>query len=78
MLHQQFRAGLPDSLTEKDIPILEILNKTEGDNNILRDVAFFRYKEKKIYIATMATDVQDEAQIYAWMQDVGKLMFQKI
>lgn len=78
LLHQQFRTGLPGSLTEKNIPILEILNKTDEDNNTLHDVALFRYKEKKIYIATMATDVQDEAQIYAWMQDIGKLMFQKI
>ena len=78
LLNQQFRNGLPGSLTEKGIPVLEILNKTDEDNSILHDVALFRYKEKKLYIAALAMDVQDEAQIYAWMQEIGKLMFQKI
>lgn len=78
LLNQQFRNGLPGSLTDKGIPILEILNKTDEDNRILHDVALFRYKEKKIYIAALAMDVQDEAKVYAWMQDIGKLMFQKV
>lgn len=78
LVNQQFRNGLPGSLTEKNIPILEILNKTDEDNTVLHDVALFRYKDKKVYIAALAMDVQDEAQMYAWMQDIGKLIFQKI
>ncbi|MBM6615476.1 serine hydrolase [Desemzia sp. RIT804] len=78
LLNQQFRAGLPGSLTEKEIPVLEILNKTDEDKRVLHDVALFRYKEKNIYVAALAEDVQDEAQVYAWMQEIGKLIFKSV
>lgn len=75
-LRQQFRNGLPGYLHEKGIPILEILNKTEEDTDIRHDVALFRYKEQEVYVAALASDVQDEALAYAWLQEVGRLVFQ--
>lgn len=77
-LHQQFRNGLPGSMHEKAIPVLEILNKTDEDNGMVHDVALFRYKEKHIYVAALAKEVQEEAQIYVWLQEIGKLIFQQI
>lgn len=78
LLNQQFRAGLPGSLTEKEIPVLEILNKTDEDKTVLHDAALFRYKEKNFYVAAMAEEVENEAQVYAWMQEIGKLIFQSV
>lgn len=78
LLRQQFRNGLPGAMNEKGIPVLEILNKTDEDNGILHDVALFRYKEKQIYVAALAEEVQNEAQIYVWMQETGKIVFQEI
>lgn len=78
LLNQQFRTGLPGSLTEKEIPVLEILNKTDEDKTVLHDTALFRYKEKNIYVAAMTQEAEDEAQVYAWMQEIGKLIFQSV
>lgn len=78
LLRQQFRQGLPGSMNEKGVPVLEILNKTDEDNGVLHDVALFRYKEKHIYVAALAEEVQNEAQVYLWMQEIGKLIFQQI
>ncbi|MER1953903.1 serine hydrolase [Desemzia incerta] len=78
LLNQQFRTGLPGSLTEKEIPVLEILNKTDEDKTVLHDAALFRYKEKNIYVAAMTQEAENEAQVYAWMQEIGKLIFQSV
>lgn len=78
LLRQQFRNGLPGSMNEKSVPVLEILNKTDEDNGMLHDVALFRYKEKQIYVAALTKEIQNEAQVYMWMQEIGKLIFQKI
>ena len=78
LLNQQFRTGLPGSLTEKEIPVLEILNKTDEDKTVLHDAALFRYKEKNIYVAAMTQEAENEAQVYAWMQEIGKHIFQSV
>ena len=75
-IKQQFRNGLPGYLNEKGIPVLEILNKTEEDVDLRHDVALFRYKEQTIYVAAFTSEVKDEIQAYAWLQEIGKLIFQ--
>ena len=74
-LLQQFRTGLPGYLDEREIPILEMLNKTGEDNEIRHDVALFRYQDRIIYIASLNKSVKEEAKAIEWMQEIGKLAF---
>lgn len=76
LLLQQFRTGLPGYLDEREIPILEMLNKTGEDNGIRHDVALFRYKDRLIYIAALNKGVKEEAKAIEWMQEIGKLAFE--
>lgn len=74
-LLQQFRTGLPGYLDEREIPILEMLNKTGEDNEIRHDVALFRYNDRVVYIAALNKNVKEEAKAIEWMQELGKLAF---
>lgn len=75
LLLQQFRTGLPGYLDEREIPILEMLNKTGEDNEIRHDVALFRYNDRIVYIAALNKNVKEEAKAIEWMQEIGKLAF---
>ncbi|WP_407372105.1 serine hydrolase [Carnobacterium sp.] len=72
---QQFRTGLPGYLDEREIPVLEMLNKTGEDNEIRHDVALFRYNDRVVYIAALNKNVKEEAKAIEWMQELGKLAF---
>lgn len=75
LLLQQFRTGLPGYLDEREIPILEMLNKTGEDNGIRHDVALFRYQDQTVFIAALNKNVKEEAKAIEWMQELGKLAF---
>lgn len=74
-LLQQFRTGLPGYLDEREIPVLEMLNKTGEDNGIRHDVALFRYQDRTVFIAALNKNVKEEAKAIEWMQELGKLAF---
>ncbi|ALV22412.1 serine hydrolase [Carnobacterium antarcticum] len=78
LVKQQFRTGLPGALDEREIPVLEMLNKTGEDNGIRHDVALFRYHDQELFIAALTKEGQEEAKAYEWMQEIGKLAFEAL
>lgn len=78
LLKQQFRNGLPGALDERELPVLEMLNKTGEDNGIRHDVALFRYHDQELMIGALTQEVKEEAKAYEWMQELGKRAYETI
>lgn len=78
LLKQQFRNGLPGALDERELPILEMMNKTGEDNGIRHDVALFRYHDQELFVGALTYEVKEEAKAYEWMQELGKRAYQTV
>lgn len=77
-LLQQFREGLPGLLDEKEIPGLQMFNKTGRIEGIEHDVAVFEYQGRHIAVSAFTQDVAGDGTGVSWLRRAGKIVFEEL
>ncbi|QDA73563.1 serine hydrolase [Listeria seeligeri] len=77
-LNQQHRSNLTGTLEEAGIAGLSMLNKTGELKDIQHDVAIFEYEGEVRFVAALTNNTGLEANATAWMQNVGRQLFDEI
>ncbi|WP_163970438.1 serine hydrolase [Oceanobacillus halotolerans] len=74
--HQQFNTKLPGLLHQKDIPgSLVMAHKTGELPGVEHDVGILEYKEEKVYIAVLLSDLSSNCDGQKAIAQIGELVY---